>query len=352
MNHNSENLFLKMISALGIISVCVYSLMQPQSTEDILTSLLILVVVFYIFRIFFILTDKRLWVEDVMIDKDRVMHEIEIDKDFVGLALGDYLCNKYFRKSLDSMVENAFSWSKDFEASGALPNIKRYTHHNVLNLARQIHEADSSMLEKSKMLKRYLTVSSIVFDFKLPRSMVQIDEVATRILVSYLTYTKMLTIKGVIEFYTELFSEDKREIYNPEQRAHQRRMVKATEEAVRYISYFHDSRAPSFHQFKKFLEHNHSQLLAFADEESSDIELKKVMTMAHASCGVAIPRDWVGVDHFVLDYMIRGGVYWSFEKPRLSVVESSLGTPQAPEVSDEGVYDRPKLRLVDGQDFL
>lgn len=226
----------------------------------------------------------------------------KMDKDYVTFNNGYYTVNWNNLKNNDNIKKVIEELStndkrKEFEDEFKEEWFRHIYFRNiytVLIIANQIH-ADKNLLEEDKnRIKRIITVSGIMFGFKIPEKLLLIDETALMLAVKYSIVTSKLKVDDIQVTVIPSSEEEKYNFVNL--------LIHLPIVMLMVSKNIGLNRSPNVlvlcDTFKKTYPNTW-------DGMGKDIKnFKRLLTICYGVSGVYIPRDYCEIDDCVIKYLL------------------------------------------------
>lgn len=166
--------------------------------------------------------------------------------------------------------------------------------YSILTIASQLHNDKSTVSIDKDKIKRVITVSGILFGFKIPEKLFLIDELTLIIAIKYCIVTKRIKINTKAMNYTPM-TEKEIECF-------QKLLIHIPLIMVLVSKNVGLNRVPNItvmcDSFMKAYPHTWEVI-------NKDIKnFKRLLTVCYGICGLHIPRDYVEIDECVYKYLI------------------------------------------------
>lgn len=231
-------------------------------------------------------------------------------------------------KAVKLLIDDYSGWEIDFIKEGLLLHIKPYSQKQVIQILYTIHMSDGTekVQQQNEKILQCLTISAIVFGFQIPSHMAVSDVQMTKNLFRYLAYTAPISKVNLLERAVIKYPIENAPERMREQRLHHEYLVKCIESAFLYIEHTNTNqhyRSKNFWLVREIIRTNatkHPNGPSVALNALDEGDLRKVFTMAYLSIGMHVPMDYISVDDFVLDFIMKTEKYHKFNKPVFSLV--------------------------------
>lgn len=220
--------------------------------------------------------------------------------------------NKYVEKAI-AELRNDFS--EDYNSKFMFinfDNIHFRDIYSLLSLCKEIHESSDLDERKENNIKRLITVSSVLFNFKVPFKLWLFDAITIETILRY------YIICEVVEFDITKFRDVKLDKPNDEDNANFLDVLKAIPNGFTYISKVGNNRAPNIIHLFNLINKNNNKLYVLLNKDINN--LKRLMTMCYTLAGIGIPSDYLLVDENVFKYLNNPNCFKE-NKKYLSVVK-------------------------------
>jgi len=190
---------------------------------------------------------------------------------------------------------------------------------NVLKVATQIH-SDKKVTEAVKVrLKMLLTTSSILFNFRLPKTLWLVNKETIFYVCHYLVYTRSLSMQDCLAYYKNEMLGKEYMSYTKDELDQYKLYLEQVPIIHKYIARIgHDHKSPNIHYYKRLIAKHHLFLWDLLDRDET--KLCKLLTLAYGVADLDIPKDYVLIDDFIYDYLKKENRYIRLDN-HLSVVK-------------------------------
>lgn len=245
-----------------------------------------------------------------------------------NLKLEDVLDKPEAVEPLQILDNNVSEWADDFLRKGLPLYIRPYSQEQIIKILSEMHNAPltEAHTQDNEKMRLCLTISSIVYGFKIPMGSVDTGDDVAKYLHQYLVLTRPVSKETVLQKAQIKYPFHNAPVRSREERLVHEELVACIPNAMRYIKKSCESegyRSKNFYIVREIIFTN-SKL--YPDGFSArlhkldDTQLRQVFTMAYLSIGLHVPMDYLSVDDFVLDYVMKNERYHKFTKPTLSLV--------------------------------
>jgi hypothetical protein len=244
------------------------------------------------------------------------------------LMLEDVLDNAHAPRAIQALNQDNSGWEAEFVQNGFPLYIRPMSQKHVIRILHEIHSApdtDKNKEENEKLLM-CLTISAIVYGFKIPVGAVCGSKEMTKRLYQYLALTEPVGKQAIIERAMIKYPPATAPKRTREERLSHEELVACLPNAFTYIEHSFDKktyRAKNFYLIREIILKNsqlHPNGFSVRLSKLSDEQLRQVFTMAYLSIGAHVPLDYICVNDFVLDYVRKTEKYHKFNKPKFTIV--------------------------------
>lgn len=249
--------------------------------------------------------------------KEKKAEELELSR-FNGwhyIKLENLKQNKGVIKALNIIKANSDEsvWRDEF--------IKTYFNQiyfrdnfTLFALIKAMHEDTSLSVESKKLIKRKITASSVLFNFRLPASLWLFDQYTLEIILKYAMLCD--TVKLNINAYTsaEFTSSkiDKQYFLN--------NIVGNLNYSFNYIiKSGHNNRAPNLIHLFDLVSKSNPKLYASLNKDFNNFKI--LMTLSYALLNLDIPKDYLNLDQNIYSYLVSPEIFTKSQKKHLVSVK-------------------------------
>jgi hypothetical protein len=243
-------------------------------------------------------------------------------------TLATFFADEDTPRILHAFIDDSENWELEFIKQGYLGYIRPYKQEQVIQLLYRIHMSDKSEEKKKENDKRLvcLSVSALVFNFKVPADIQSPVKATMDCLFKYLAYTHPVSKEHLIRQALIKYPPDSSPVRTKEQRLHHEHLVKCIAHAFVYIEHSNTNlnyRSKNFYLVRELIRINATKNTSgpsFELNQLTEEDLRKVFTMAYLSIGMHVPMDYISMDDFVLDFINKTEKYHKFTQPAFSLV--------------------------------
>ena len=240
---------------------------------------------------------------------------------WVSYPLDHYMKIPDVVRHMEKLALSTQTWRDAFIASGMLKTIHHRNVVEVLSLALEIHQAGSADKERVTSAKRLVTVSCIVHNFAIPRSLYLLDLATISLLDRYLVYTQEIHIEDALKTHEIERRHREPEIYDADTRHANKRLIAALPTAIKLIAYAGQERPPNLDALLALIERSYPKL---NEEIKHDrVKLGRLMTLAYGCLGLSVPGDYLQMNDFIHDYIRKEGRYTRFNPTDLKLIKTN-----------------------------
>jgi len=261
------------------------------------------------------------------------------------LLLGFLLIRKYYRKRLNSILKpvpniDTNGWIKynDFDIEklehkllnlhfaddakeifiqgNIFSFLKRYSKNELMDYCTDIHAGKYNESEIAT-IRNCVTASMFLYRFNIPYKLYCTDSMS--IIAIAMQLTERVNIKYVFDEARKILSEKDQNYLTGEYLTRNMKALFYLKSLNQYLfSLGADQRPANLIVLKQLLKKSHPGLHQLIGEDNRI--LCRVLTICHYITGFSIPKDYIYIDDFVLDYIDGKNIFSPKIKPNLRIV--------------------------------
>lgn len=194
--------------------------------------------------------------------------------------------------------------------------LKRYSKNELLEYCTDIHAGKYDESEIAT-IRRCVTASMFLYRFNIPYKLYCTD--AVTVIAIAMQLTERLSIKYVFDEARKILSEKERSYLSGEYLTRNMKALFYLKSLNQYLfSLGADQRPANLIVLKRLLKKSHPGLHQLIAEDNRI--LCRMLTICHYITGFSIPKDYIYIDDFVLDYIDGKNIFSPKIKPNLRIV--------------------------------
>lgn len=194
--------------------------------------------------------------------------------------------------------------------------LKRYTKNELLEYCTDIHSGKYNENEVST-IRRCVTASMFLYRFNIPYKLYCTDAVI--VIAVAMQLTERVKIQWVFDEARKILSEKERSYLSGEYLTRNMKALFYLKSLNQYLfSLGAEQRPANLIVLKQLIKKSHPGLFQLIGEDNRI--LCRVLTICYYITGFSIPKDYIYIDDFVLDYIDGKNIFSPKIKPNLKVV--------------------------------